>query len=134
MSDKFLRVDGDPLFSKNDDEFRTVSETPINAFRYSPTLEVSKYKIEWYCEITSDSGTYRVHGRVRIDETDTIGEFAHEPEAIGEYEFLPCAGWDVYDCTEAGQHDFDFDLWIENDVAEAVMRRRRIILTKIGQV
>ncbi len=136
MSEKFARVDGSPLFAKNDAEFRTVSEHPdyVNAYRYSPVLEVAKYKVEWYCEITSDSGTYRAHARVRIDETTVLGEFAHEPEAIGEKEFIPCPGWDVYDCTVAGQHHFDLDLCIENDVAEAVMRRRRILLTKIGEV
>lgn len=107
----------------------TTSGSWTQAFRYSPTLEVAKYLVQFYAEITSSSGSYRVHARAQIDDAITLAEVAYEPEAVGSNEWSSVGGSYFFDCTSAAVHNFDWDFYAEG--ATSQIRRKRFIVMKV---
>jgi len=112
-----------------DAEDTTTSTTYVQAWRYSPTLEVAKYILWYSAEYTSDDSVSFAEMRLQIDDTTTVGEQRMEPETGGPTEWVTFAGVYFLNNGSAGTVNFDFDFRTEGDTAH--MRRKRIVLLKV---
>jgi len=108
-------------------EDTTTSATYVEAYRFSPTLDVAKYKVDFYYALTNSNGSYNVSGRLQIDDTTTISEtttdvFTDLYHGIG--------GTYFFNNTTPGTHNFDFDFQ-RGAGGTAKIRSKRVILTKV---
>lgn len=118
------------LESSAEGESSTTNGTWTQVFTWSPTLEVAKYLVFYYGEITSSSGSYRVHGRLQVDDSVDIADIAMEPEGTASNEYISMGGVYLFDCTSAGTHNFDFDIYSESGGGTAYLRKKRVVLLK----
>ncbi len=113
-----------------DAENTTTSTSYQQAYRFSPTLEIAKYKVEISCEITNNSDGKSVEARVEIDDTTEILHAIKyvKQDSVDVYDVRSAIFY--YDCLSAAVHNFDFD-FRQQGGGTAKIRRKRIILTKV---
>ena len=111
----------------------TTSASWVQAWRFSPTLEVAKYVLWFSSEIVSGNGTDKVHAKLELDDATVISQVAYEPEDLEYNEWLTFAGIYFLNNTVAGPHNFDFDIFSQNGGNTASIRRKRIVLMKVEE-
>jgi len=95
----------------------TNSTTPIRKLRLAITeLPIGTYRIGWYYEWASSSGSSDFRARIQLNDTDDLMYHSQEAKDSGTDQNIPVCGYAYKDLTE-GSHNIDLDFWHERYTA-----------------
>ena len=115
------------VIQDSDESEKTETSTSYQlAKRFTKTLAIAKYKVEWYGEMGNSLADKGASFQVKIDGT-VRAEVAKS--IFNNVAYTPVGGFYFLNQASAGSVNFDFEIKADEEAAK--LRKLRLMLTKV---